>query len=116
MYMYSYKNKQAMRDAPSVDSTVPSQPAEAMFHNRHIGKTPMLHREFVCGRRANVLLSLSFRCFCYIHDAYIPCKSLLLSAHIVAMSQPNGYDEFDEEEQIDLQAELEEGFAEIEQK
>jgi hypothetical protein len=40
----------------------------------------------------------------------------LLSAHIVAMSQPNGYDEFDEEEQIDLQAELDEGFAEIEQK
>ncbi|RSH90247.1 Translation initiation factor 3 subunit b [Saitozyma podzolica] len=32
------------------------------------------------------------------------------------MSQPNGYDEFDEEEQIDLQAELDEGFAEIEQK
>jgi len=34
------------------------------------------------------------------------------------MSEPNGheYEEFDEEERIDLQAELDEGFADIEQK
>lgn len=37
------------------------------------------------------------------------------SPHIITMAQENGYD-FSEEEERDFQAELEEGFADIEQK